>query len=92
MRPCLSVFLPRLLKEVEHQLKKLGVRFFGVRIGFDELECRRENPFDQRGRVSHHQRAEPGTANDDEFGDLQQHGKVAMMHGIAAEDASKNDK
>ena len=48
-------------------------------------------PLDDAHRIADEERAERGATDDDEFGPLDQHADVAVIHGVSEQNASEDD-
>ena len=83
--------LARLLEHVVQNLQQLRLCLFVVRIRFEQPENALDAPLHDAHRIAHQEGTNRGAADDDEFGPLEQHGDVPMVHRVAEQHASEDN-
>src|SRR5690606_3711526 len=79
------------VEDLVEDLEQLRVALAVERVRAQRRDRFREDPFDNARRVADNERAQPCAPDDDELGDLDQHHHVPAMHGVAGQDAAKDD-
>jgi hypothetical protein len=86
-----GAILARIVKQFIQHLEVLEVEGFGKRTRKKHAHAPFEDLNNDGQRIGNEHRSQRGAANDEQFGGLEQHHKVAVLHQIPAYNGAKDD-